>query len=45
MRQYFRDDANATITDSDSLKFKARIKGRTCAAVNTKKVEITVPLK
>ena len=43
--QYFRDEPNATITDSESFKFKARITGRFPVAGNTKNVEIAVPLK
>ena len=45
LRQYCRDDLNATITDSESFKFKASITGRTPAGGNPKDVEIAVPLK
>ena len=42
----FRDESDATITKSESLKFKARITGRTFNDVNTllmiKDVEIAV---
>ena len=43
--QYYRDEPNATITDSKSFEFKARIIGRTPVTHNAKDVEITVPLK
>ena len=42
--QYNRYDPNDNITQSESFKFKIKITGRT-AAVNTKDVEIAVPLK
>ena len=43
--QYFRDLPNATISDSEWFKLKARITGRAPCAGNTKNVEIAVPLK
>ena len=43
--QYFIDGPNDSITDSDSLKLKARITGRNPAAGNTKDVEINMALK
>ena len=43
--QYYKDDPNDNITESESFKFKARIRGKTPAACNTKDVEIAVPLK
>ena len=43
--QYYRDDPNDNITQSESFKFKIKITGRTPAAGNTKDVEIAVPLK
>ena len=43
--QYYRDEPKATITDSESFKFKAGITVRTLAAGNTKDVEIATPLK
>ena len=43
--QYCRDEPNATITDSDSCEFQARITGRIPKDSNTKDVEIAVPLK
>ena len=43
--QYHKDDVNDKITDSESLKFKARITRRTSDASNTKDFKITVSLK
>ena len=43
--QYYRDDPNNNITQSESFKFKIKITGKTPAAGNTKDVEIAVPLK
>ena len=43
--QYYKDDPNDNITQSESFKSKTRITGRTPAAGNTKDVEIIVPLK
>ena len=43
--QYCRDESNSTITDSESFKFKAGITEGNRNAVNTKDVEIAVPLK
>ena len=43
--QYHKDDQYDNITDSESLKFKARITRRIPDAGNTKDVEIVVPLK
>ena len=43
--QYYKDDPNYNISDSESFKFKAIITGRTLADGNTKDVEITVSLK
>ena len=45
MWQYYRDDPNDNITQSESFKFKIRIRGKTPAAGNTKDVEIAVPLR
>ena len=45
MWQYYRDDPNDNITQSESFKFKIKITGKTPAAGNTKDVEIAVPLK
>ena len=43
--QYYKDDPNDNLTDSESFKSKVKITGNTPAAVNTKDVEIIVPLK
>ena len=43
--QYYKDDPNDNITDSESFKSKIKITGKTPAAGNTKDVEIIVPLK
>ena len=46
--QYYKDDPNDNITDSESFKFKkitGKITGKTPAANNTKDVEMIVPLK
>ena len=43
--QYYRDDPNDNITQSEWFKYKIEITGKTPAAGNTKDVEITVPLK
>ena len=43
--QYYRDDPNDNITQSESFKFKIKIIRKTPAAGNTKDVEITVPFK
>ena len=43
--QYYKDDPNDNITNSESFKFKVKITGKTPAAGNTKDVEIIVPLK
>ena len=45
MRQYYRDDRNDDITESESFKYKIKIIGKTSAAGNTKNVKIAVPLK
>ena len=42
--QYYRDDPNDNIAQSESFKFKIKIKGKTTAAGNTKDVEIAVSL-
>ena len=39
------DNPNDNIRDSESLKFKARITGRTPVASSTNDVELAVPLK
>ena len=43
--QYFRDESNATLADSESFKSKVKITGKTANDDNTKKIEIAVPLK
>ena len=43
--QYYKDDPNNDITQSESFKFKAKITGKTPAAGNAKDAEIIVPLK
>ena len=44
MWQYYRDDPNDNITQSESFKYKIKITGKTPTACNTKDVEIAVPL-
>ena len=43
--QYYKDDPNDNITQSESFKSKIKITGKTPAAGNTKDVEIILPLK
>ena len=43
--QYYKDDPNNNLADSESFKFKVKITGTTPVAGNTKDVEIIVPLK
>ena len=43
--QYYRDDPNDNITQSESFKFKIKTTGKTLVAGNTKDVQIAVPLK
>ena len=43
--QYYRDDPNDNVTQSESFKFKIRITGKIPTSANTKDVEIAVPLK
>ena len=45
MWQYYKDDPNDNITQSESFKSKTEITGKTPADGNTKDVEIIVPLK
>ena len=42
--QYYRDNSNNNMTQSESLIFKIKIAGKTSAAGNAKDVEIAVPL-
>ena len=43
--QYYRDEPNNIIADSESFKFKIKITGKTSNDGNEKDVEIMVPLK
>ena len=43
--QYYRDEPNDNLANSDSFKFKVKITGKTPAADNEKDVEIMLPLK
>ena len=43
--QYYRDDPNGNITQSESFKCKIKIRGKTPTGGNTENVEIVVPLK
>ena len=43
--QYYRDERNNNLTDSESLKFKIKIIGNAPNDFNKKNVEIIVPLK
>ena len=43
--QYFRDEPNDNLADSDSFKSKIKITGKTPGNDNEKDVEIMVPLK
>ena len=43
--QYYRDDPNDNLTQSESFKYKIKITGKAPAAGNTKNVEIAVSLK
>ena len=43
--QYYKDDTNDNLTDSESFKSKVKITGSTPNNGNTKEVEIIVPLK
>ena len=43
--QYFKDEPNDNIVDSESFKSKVKITGKSSADRNTKNVEIIVPLK
>ena len=42
--QYYRDDPNDNITQSESFKYKFKITGKTPAAGNTENVKIAVSL-
>ena len=43
--QYYRDDTNNNITESEPFKYKIKITGKTPADGNTKNVKVAVPLK
>ena len=43
--QYYRDEPNNNLANSESFKFKVKITGKTPANDNEKDVEIVVPLK
>ena len=43
--QYYRDEQNDNLENSEAFKSKIKITGRTAAAGNEKDVEIMVPLK
>ena len=43
--QYYKDEPNDNIADSESFKSKVKITGKTPNNGNTKDVEIIVPLK
>ena len=43
--QYFRDEPDDDLEDSESFKFKIKITGKTPDDNNEKDVEIMVPLK
>ena len=43
--KYYKDKPNDNITNSESVKYKVKITGKTPADKNTKNVEIIVPLK
>ena len=43
--QYYKNDPNDNITQSESFKSKIKITGKTPAAGNKKDVEVIVPLK
>ena len=43
--QYYKDEPNDKLADSESFKSNLKITGKTLADRNTKNVEIIVPLK
>ena len=45
LRQYYRDEPNATLAESESFEFTLIITGSTTADGNIKNVGIAVPLK
>ena len=45
LSQYYRDEPIATLTDSQSFKYKVKVIGKTIGDDYTNNVEIAVPLK
>ena len=45
MWQYYKDDSNDNLTDSESFKYQVKTTGKTPDNGNTNDVEIIVPLK
>ena len=45
MWQYYRDDPNDNVTESESFKYKTKITRKTRDAGNTKKDKISLPWK
>ena len=43
--QYYKDDPNDNLADSESFKYKVKTTGKTPNNGNTKVLEIIVPLK
>ena len=43
--QYYKDEPNGNLTDSESFKSKVKITGKTTVGGNTKDVKIIVPFK
>ena len=43
--QYYRDEPNANLVDSESFKSKTKITGKTPSHGNTKYIKIAVPSK
>ena len=45
LQQYYKDDPNDNLANSESFKYKVKITGKAPDNGNTKHVEIIVPLK
>ena len=43
--QYYRDESNDNLADSESFKSKIKVTGKTPADSNEKDIEVIVPLK
>ena len=43
--QYYKDEPNDNLANSESIKFKAKITGNTPVSDNIKDVEMVLPLK